>query len=335
MIKTPNLLTKTQAWGQGEYLWARDYWDKQQAAHWLHHEASLAADITDWKSKLTDSERHIIGSILKTFTQAECIVSEYWSSKVARWFPKPEIVATALCFGSVETIHVRGYAALNEALGLDSEFKSFLESPELSKKITQLEECQGIKASEEQGDGLDYVRDVAYSLAVFSAFTEGVALFSSFAALASFRMRNLMKGTGNIIEWSVIDEGCHSEFGCRLFRELIQECPEIWVDDFKRLIYQAARNTIETEDACIDLIFAQGDLPNLTSHDLKNYMRFRANDRLQALGLKKNWKNIDNEALERIAWFNSFTGGVKQTDFFSGRVTDYRRVEVTDELLWG
>ena len=43
-------------------------------------------------------------------------------------------------------------------------------------------------------------------LAIFSAFTEGVNLFSSFAVLLSFKMRNLLKGVGQIVEWSVRDE---------------------------------------------------------------------------------------------------------------------------------
>ncbi len=60
-----------------------------------------------------------------------------------------------------------------------------------------------------------------------SAFTEGVNLFSSFAILMSFQLRNLMKGTGQIVEWSVRDESLHSKAGCWLFRTMVEEMPEL------------------------------------------------------------------------------------------------------------
>ena len=61
----------------------------------------------------------------------------------------------------------------------------------------------------------------AKSLAIFSAFTEGVNLFSSFAVLLSFKLDNKLKGVGQIVEWSIRDESLHSEAGCWLFRTLL------------------------------------------------------------------------------------------------------------------
>ena len=68
---------------------------------------------------------------------------------------------------------------------------------------------------------------VAKSLAIFSAFTEGVNLFSSFAVLLSFKMRNKLKGVGQIVEWSIRDESMHSNAGCWLFKTLLKENPEL------------------------------------------------------------------------------------------------------------
>ena len=47
-------------------------------------------------------------------------------------------------------------------------------------------------------------------LATFSAFAEGVSLYSAFAVLYSFQMRNLLKGIGQQMKWSVRDESLHS-----------------------------------------------------------------------------------------------------------------------------
>jgi hypothetical protein len=48
--------------------------------------------------------------------------------------------------------------------------------------------------------------DIAKTLAVFGAFTEGLQLFASFAILLNFPRFNKMKGMGQIVTWSVRDE---------------------------------------------------------------------------------------------------------------------------------
>ena len=198
-----------------EYQTAFDFYKDQHRAHWLADEVPLSSDLNDWKLKLNDSERNLIGNILKSFAQTEVHVNDYWSTKVSLWFPKPEVQAMARVFADFESIHAEAYARLNEELGLD-DFAAFLEDEEAKAKIDRLVETPGKTLHEK-----------ALSLAIFSAFTEGVNLFSSFAVLMSFQLRNLMKGTGQIVEWSVRDESLHSKAGCWLFRTLVSENPDL------------------------------------------------------------------------------------------------------------
>ena len=108
-----------------EYPQAHDYWLKQQQAHWLHTEVPMMSDVNDWKQNLTETEKNIVGSILKGFAQTETVVNDYWSGLVTKWFRKPEIIMMATTFGAFETIHAEAYSLLNEELGLDdfSEFQ--------------------------------------------------------------------------------------------------------------------------------------------------------------------------------------------------------------------
>jgi ribonucleoside-diphosphate reductase beta chain len=302
-----------------EYEWAEEYTQKQQMAHWLKSEVPMSGDINDWKTFLTPAEKNIIGNILKGFTQTEVIVADYWTNRVTEWFPKPEIVAAAITMGSFEVIHQQAYSHLNDSLGLD-DYSQFLNDEATKAKLDAL-----IAKSKSR-------EDIAKSLAVFSAFAEGVQLFSSFAVLMSFSLRNLMKGVGQIVSWSVRDESLHSNFGCKLFRQVIRENPSLWTDDFKKTIYDAARLTVELEENFIDKVFEMGDIPNLTKEDLKVFIKHRANVKLGDLGLKTNWKSIYDDAgkaaLERMDWFDSLTAGVNHQDFFAGRVTDYSRGHV-------
>ena len=47
---------------------------KQQQAHWLWTEVPMMADVNDWKQNLNETEKNIIGSILKGFAQTETVV---------------------------------------------------------------------------------------------------------------------------------------------------------------------------------------------------------------------------------------------------------------------
>jgi ribonucleoside-diphosphate reductase beta chain len=209
-----------------EYQEAADYWLKQQQAHWLHTEVPMMSDLADWNSNLNKTEKNIIGSILKGFAQTETVVNDYWSGLVTKWFRKPEIIMMATTFGAFETIHAEAYSLLNETLGLDN-FDEFLEDEATMAKIQNL-----MDARDSFQDETDW-HEVAKSLAIFSAFTEGVNLFSSFAVLLSFKMRNKLKGVGQIVEWSIRDESLHSEAGCWLFRTLIKENPKLKTQELR------------------------------------------------------------------------------------------------------
>lgn len=316
------LLNPRPTYAPFEYEQAYKYWELQQQSHWLHTEVAMAGDINDWKLKLTESEKHVVGQILKGFTQSEVFIQEYWSQNVSKWFKKPEIQMMAATFSAFESIHAVSYAYLNDSLGLD-DFEAFLHEPTAKAKIDRLMETKG-KSRE----------DIAKSLAIFSAFNEGVNLFSSFAVLLNFSRFNKMKGLGQIIAFSIKDESLHSEAGCWLFRTLISEYPDIWNDDLKKDIYEAARVTVQLEDAFIDKAFELGPIEGLDPSDLKAFIRHRANTKLQDLGLKMNYKNVDKEALTRMAWFDVLSAGVSHADFFASRVTDYSKGSIDFSRIW-
>jgi len=303
-----------------EYPAAHDYWMKQQQAHWLHTEVPMANDVTDWKSNLKDHEKNVVGGILKGFAQTETVVNDYWTGLVTKWFRKPEIIMMATTFGAFETIHAEAYSLLNEQLGLDN-FAEFLEDEATAAKIENLMEVR------DGHDGQVDYHEAARSLAIFSAFTEGVNLFSSFAVLLSFKMRNKLKGVGQIVEWSVRDESLHSNAGCWLFRTLMEEHPELKTDKLIAEIREAAQAALELEFNFIDKIFEMGDLENLTKEELKNFIKHRVNTKMGDLGLKPlvPSEDIDQGALKTMLWFDAVIAGKQHTDFFANRVTNYSK----------
>jgi len=313
-----NLLQERVVYKPFEYPEAHDYWLKQQQAHWLHTEVPMMSDINDWKQNLTETEKNIVGSILKGFAQTETIVNDYWSGLVTKWFRKPEVIMMATTFGAFETIHAEAYSLLNETLGLDN-FSEFLEDEATMAKI------ENLMSTRDNFDGEDDLQDIAKSLAIFSAFTEGVNLFSSFAILLSFKMRNKLKGVGQIVEWSIRDESMHSEAGCWLFRTLIKENPHLNTPDLKAAINEAALLSLKLELDFIDKVYELGDLEGCSKEDLVSFIKNRVNTKLGDLGYGPIIDGIDTNALKRMKWFDSLSAGKQHTDFFASRVTNYSK----------
>ena len=306
-------------------IYYNEGWLKQAQVFWLHTEIPMSGDVKDWNEKLTLIEKNLVGNILLGFAQTECAVSDYWTQKVVSWFPKHEVQQMAMIFGSQETIHAVAYSYLNETLGLE-DFEAFLHEPATAKRFENLVSY----------DGNDPV-GIGRSLAIFSAFAEGVSLYSAFAVLYSFQLRNMLKGVGQQMKWSVRDESLHSKMGCTLFRHMCEEIPTL-LEDCKENIYTAAKLMMELEENYIDKMFEMGDIENLKAFDLKQFIRKRTNEKLQELGYtdKRRFFHYDKEAANNLDWFYHLTGGHTHTDFFAIRPTDYSKANEGEDFedIW-
>ena len=300
-------------------------WLKQAQAFWLHTEISMSGDVKDWNERLTDKEKSLVGNILLGFAQSECAVSDYWTQKVVGWFPKHEIQQMAMMFGSQETIHAVAYSYLNETLGLE-DFKAFLHEPATAKRFENLVAYEG-----------NSPRGIASSLAIFSAFAEGVSLYSAFAVLYSFQMRNLLKGIGQQMKWSVRDESLHSKMGCRLFRHMCEEDNQL-LDLCRSNVIKAAEDMVQLEAKYIDKMFEAGEIEGITSYDLINFIKKRANEKLVELGYVDlgSYFPFNPKAAANLDWFYHLTGGVTHTDFFAIRPTDYSKANEGEDFedIW-
>ena len=303
-------------------IYYNEGWLKQAQAFWLHTEIPMQMDVKDWNENLTDSEKNLVGNILLGFAQTECAVSDYWTGMVTKWFPKHEIRQMAMMFGSQETIHATAYSYLNETLGLDN-FSAFLHEPAVAEKFELLTATTADWTPEDLQTNPKARQEVGRSLAIFSAFAEGVSLYSSFAVLYSFQMRNLLKGIGQQMKWSVRDESLHSKMGCQLFRHMCDEYPEL-KEQCKDSIEEASKLIVQLETQFIDKMFEMGDLENLKANDLKEFIKSRTNSKLEELGYE-GIHDYDKKKSENLDWFYHLTGGHTHTDFFAIRPTDYSK----------
>jgi ribonucleoside-diphosphate reductase beta chain len=130
-----------------------------------------------------------------------------------------------------------------------------------------------------------------------------------------------MKGMGQIVSWSVRDETLHCLSVIKLFRTFVQENPEIWTEELRRDIAVICATIVDHEDAFIDLAFELGGVEGLVAEDVKKYIRFIADRRLQQLGLPAMYHIGKNP----LPWLDEILGAVEHTNFFENRATEYSR----------
>jgi len=295
------------------YPWAYDAWLKHEQSHWLHTEVPMLDDVKDWKKQLTKEEKEFLTHIFRFFTQGDIDVAGGYVRNYLPYFPQPEVRMMLLGFSAREALHIAAYSHLIETLGLPSTtYNQFLEYQAMKEKHDYILDISSQNTSKE---------NTATHIAVFSAFTEGMQLFSSFIMLLNFPRHGKMRGMGQIITWSIVDETMHAENMIKLFRTYIEENKEIWNDSLKSRIYTIAEKMVELEDKFIDLAFNMNKMENLTNEDVKTYIRYITDRRLISLGLKGIFKIKKNP----LPWVEEMINAPTHTNFFENRATDYAK----------
>ena len=301
-----------------DHPWMFDYYSQQNQMHWFPEDVPLHNDVKDWQT-MTDEEKNLLTQIFRLFTQSDVDVGAGYVDRYMRIFKKPEARMMMSSFANMESIHQHAYSLLLDTVGMpEVEYKAFSEYEAMADKH---EYINAVKVT--KGDK----KSIAKALAIYSGFTEGLQLFSSFIILLNFPRFGKMKGMGQIINYSIRDESMHVEAMTKLFREFMQENIDLWTDDFKAEIYQACREMVDLEDRFLDLVFEQGDIPGLTKSEMQEYIRYIADRRLLQLGLKPNYEVKDNP----LNWLDDVLG-VEHQNFFEGRATTYMKAGLRGDV---
>ena len=224
-------------------------------------------------------------------------------------------------FTNMETVHIDAYALLLKTLGMpQTEFEAFRDYREMKAKADYMHTF-----------GVGTCADVARTLAMFGAFTEGMSLFASFAMLMNFPRFNKMNGMGQIVSWSVRDESLHCEGITKLYHAWNDEtgCVTKAVRDDIR---EVAHTMVGLEEGFVDLAFSLGEVQGMTAKEIKSYVRYIADWRLTQLKLEPVFGNF--EATESgykqlkvhpLPWLVEILNGVEHANFFEQRATEYSK----------
>lgn len=333
-----------------------DRWSKHERSHWSPSEVAMHDDINDWNNKLTDLQKDFLTNIFRFFTQGDIDVASAYYTEYLPYFKLPEVTMMLGGFAAREAIHIESYSYLIETLGMpEATYKEFLMYDEMKNKqdyIKKFSTSNNILLSKGSLTGVEK-EHIAASIALFSGFTEGMQLFSTFAMLLIFPLNGLLKGMGKIIHMSIVDETQHTEGMIDLFKTFVSENinipyrwwqsnPNIRLDVLKTTIYTIAREMVSLEESFIDLIFKKystsqvstepkgsseesSSFLGLTPANLKKYIKYIADKRLIEMG----YEGIFNISVNPLPKLEVMVAAPSHTNFFETRPTEYSTKAVT------
>lgn len=293
-----------------KYDWAENASIIQQRIHWIPEETTLGNDVRDYEG-LEYHEKYLLDNALKLFTQSDIDISDDYMALYLPIFRNGEIKRMLMTFAGMEMVHIRAYALVNDTLGLeDKMYGEFLNIKAMRDKHDLL---AGFTMKDE--------KDIAKTLALVSGFGEGLMLYSSFALMLNYTRNGKMNGLGQILAWSQRDENLHCQGIGKLFNVFCDEAG-LSKDEMRDPIMVGCEEVIRLEDNFIDLCFAEGPQKGLTAQDMKDYIRYTADQRLEMLGLPKAYNLQGSDVHD---WIVPLVGGVEHANFFETRATEYSK----------
>lgn len=321
-----NIFDKRNTFKPLQYPEFYDIWLTHERMHWLGKEVPMHDDIKDWNIRLSEKDRTFLTNVFLFFTQSDIDVAGGYIKNYLPYFEHPEIRMMLLSFAARETIHIDAYAYMIETLGKpDNFYGEFLKIPVMKEKHEYFENIVNSEMSKES---------LPTKIAGVSAFTEGMFLFSSFVMMLTYPRNGLMKGMGQIISWSILDEQKHVEGLIKIFKHIIKENKAWWNDETKSSIYSLSEKMVQLEDDFIDYTYdTECEFSDLKKDNLKTYIRYIVDRRLLSMGLK----GINKVKKNPLPWVDEIINSQNHENFFETRATSYAKGALSGSWgdVWG
>jgi ribonucleoside-diphosphate reductase beta chain len=151
---------------------------------------------------------------------------------------------------------------------------------------------------------------------------EGIYFYAGFSFFYNLARFGKMTGVGTEIKYINRDELTHVALFQNVFRELRNENPDIFTEEFELELRNMMREAVEHEIEWA--AYAIGDrIQGLSTALIDKYIKYLSNFRLEAIGLKPIWPEISEDPLPFIKQFTNFNQ--TKTDFFEEKVINYAK----------
>jgi ribonucleoside-diphosphate reductase beta chain len=289
---------------------------------WTVEEVDFQTDLVDLKQRLSPAEVHLIQRLVAFFATGDSIVSNNLVLNLYKHINSPEARVYLSRQLFEEAVHVQFYLTLLDNYIPDPEeraaaFAAVENIPSIAKKA---DFCMKWIDSIQQIDRLEsraQRRQFLLNMICFAACIEGLFFFAAFAYVYFLRSKGLLHGLASGTNWVFRDESCHMEFAFEVIRIVREQEPELWDRELEEQIVQMLREAIDAETQFAEDLLS-GGVAGLSIKDMRQYLGFVADCRLQRLGIAPVFHAKNPFA------FMELQDVQELTNFFERRVSSYQ-----------
>ncbi|MBX2814052.1 MAG: ribonucleotide-diphosphate reductase subunit beta [Myxococcales bacterium] len=289
---------------------------------WTVEEVDFSDDTVDLQHRVLPAERHLINRLVAFFATGDSIVSNNLVLNLYKHINSPEgrMYLSRQLFE--EALHVQFYLTLldtyiPEENEREDAFRAIENIPSIRRKA---EFCFKWIGSIQQLDKLEtkeHRRKFLLNLICFASCIEGLFFFAAFAYVYFLRSKGLLNGLAAGTNWVFRDESCHMAFAFEVVSIVRGEEPDLFDKNMIEDIHRMLAEAIECEIQFADDLLLHG-VPGLTREDMRRYLEFVADQRLENLGLAPKYGT--NNPLE----FMELQNVQELANFFERRVSAYQ-----------
>lgn len=329
MIK-PKLFEGQVARKPDHHPWAREMIDVCWKGDWKPNEFLFKADYNQFKKDMDRDTQGVFVRAITTIGQVEIAVKTHWA-RLGDHFSHPSLADLGYVLSHQEVIHNLAYEKVLTELRLEKAFEENLQTPELSGRVEYL------RKHLEKPFADDYKKSYIYTTILFTLFIENVSLFSQFYIILALNrfseIPQFMPDTAQQVEYTRNEETIHANVGIKLINILREEYPELFDKELEDKVIYECHEAFIAESRVIRWILQGWEMDHVSQHILENFIKYRFNTSLRAIGYKEIFE-IDEAAFSEFYWFEEELLANNMTDFFVKRDKGYGKKAVTVEMIF-
>jgi ribonucleoside-diphosphate reductase beta chain len=299
---------------------------------WTVEEVDFSTDLNDLRTRITPAERHLIYRLVAFFATGDSIVGNNLVLNLYKHVNAPEARMYLSRQLYEEALHVQFYLTLldnylPDMAEREAAFAAVDNIPSIKRKA---DFCFKWIDSIEKLDKLetrDHRRAFLLNLVCFAACIEGLFFFAAFAYVYFLRSKGLLHGLATGTNWVFRDESAHMAFAFRVIDTVRREEPGLFDAELEAQIVAMLREAVECETAFAKDVLGLG-VAGLSLTDLRSYLEYVADRRLEALGIEPVYGSRNPFA------FMDLQDVQELTNFFERRVSAYQ-LGVTGAVAFG
>jgi ribonucleoside-diphosphate reductase beta chain len=210
---------------------------------WTVEEVDFSTDVTDLRTKMSGSERHMINRLVAFFATGDSIVSNNLVLNLYKHINSPEARMYLSRQLYEEAVHVQFYLTLLDTYIPDhyereQAFAAIENIPSIRKKgefcmkwIDTISDLDSLQTKEER-------KQFLLNLICFATCIEGLFFFAAFAYVYFLRSKGLLHGLAAGTNWVFRDESAHMSFALEVVNQVRNEEPELFDHDLTRQIVE-------------------------------------------------------------------------------------------------